>query len=123
RRRRRAAVAIGCVIATFVAPAGLATWTSSGGHCLAPPRFVQEEGTPDVTTLPGLLFSVALLATLATAVLARRARGRDVLFDIAVLVPVAFVSLTATRHLVFFPIAAAPFLAAWGPDAFGEVIR
>jgi len=67
RRRRYAAVAIACVIATFVTPAGLATWTSSGGHFLAPPRFVQEEGTPDVTTLPGLLFSVALLATLATA--------------------------------------------------------
>ena len=123
RRRRYAAVAIACVIATFVTPAGLATWTSSGGHFLAPPRFVQEEGTPDVTTLPGLLFSVALLATLATAVLAPRARGRDVLFEIVILVPVAFVSLTATRHLVFYPIAAAPFLASWGPDAFTEVVR
>ena len=123
RRRRYAAVAIACVIATFVTPAGLATWTSSGGHFLAPPRFVQEEGTPDVTTLPGLLFSVALLATLATAVLAPRARGRDVLFEIVILVPVAFVSLTATRHLVFYPIAAAPFLASWGPDAFAEVVR
>ena len=123
RRRRYAAIAIACVLATFVTPSGLATWTSSGGHFLAPPRFVQEEGTPDVTTLPGLLFSAALLSTLATAMLAPRARGRDVLFEIAVLVPVAFVSLTATRHLVFFPIAAAPFLAAWGPDAFGEGIR
>jgi hypothetical protein len=123
RRRRYAAVAIACVIATFITPAGLATWTSSGGHFLAPPRFVQEEGTPDVTTLPGLLFSAALLATLATAVLAARPRGRDVLFEIVVLVPVAFVSLTATRHLVFFPIAAAPFLAGWGPDAFAELVR
>src|SRR2546430_2679631 len=123
RRRRYVAVAIACVIATFITPAGLATWTSSGGHFLAPPRFVQEEGTPDVTTLPGLLFSMALLATLATAVLAPRARGRDVLFEMVVLVPVAFVSLTATRHLVFFPIAAAPFLAAWGPGAFTEVVR
>jgi hypothetical protein len=111
------------VLATFVTPAGLGTWTSSGGHFLAPPRFVQEEGTPDVTTLPGLLFSVALLATLATAMLAPRTRGRDVLFEIAVLVPVAFVSLTATRHLVFFPIAAAPFLSSWGPDAWNEGVR
>ena len=87
RRRRYAAVAIACVIATFITPAGLATWTSSGGHFLAPPRFVQEEGTPDVTTLPGLLFSLAILATLATAVLAPRARGRDVLFEMVVLVP------------------------------------
>ncbi len=122
-RRRYAAIAIGSVLATFVTPAGLATWTSSGGHFLAPPRFVQEEGTPDVATLPGLLFSVALLASLATALLAPRTRGRDVLFEIGVLVPVAFVSLTATRHLVFFPIAAAPFLSSWGPDAFGAGVR
>ena len=123
RRRRYAAAALACVLATFVTPAGLATWTSSGGHFLAPPRYVQEEGTPDVTSLPGLLFSVALLATLATAMLAPRARSRDVLFEIAVLVPVAFVSLTATRHLVFFPIAAAPFLSLWGPEALNEGIR
>ncbi len=123
RRRRYAAIAIASVLATFVTPAGLGTWTSSGGHFLAPPRFVQEEGTPDVTTLPGLLFSVALLATLATSMLAPRTRGRDVLFEIAVLVPVAFVSLTATRHLVFFPIAAAPFLSSWGPDAWAEGVR
>jgi hypothetical protein len=123
RRRRHAALAVASVLATFITPAGLGTWTSSGGHFLAPPRFVQEEGTPDVTTLPGLLFSVALLATLATALLAPRARGRGALFEIAVLVPVAFVSLTATRHLVFFPIAAAPFLSSWGPDALGEGIR
>jgi hypothetical protein len=122
-RRRYAVIAVATVIATFVTPAGLATWTSSGGHFLSPPRFVQEEGTPDVTTLPGLLFSISLLATLATAMLAPRARRRDVLFEMAVLVPVAFVSLTATRHLVFFPIAAAPFLSLWGPEAWGEGVR
>jgi hypothetical protein len=121
RRRRYAALAAACVLATFVTPAGLATWTSSGGHFLAPPRFVQEEGTPDVATLPGVLFSVALLATLGSAFLAPRKRGRDVLFDIAILVPVAFVSMTATRHLVFFPIAAAPFLSKWGPEAAAAV--
>jgi hypothetical protein len=123
RRRLYAAIAVASVIATFVTPSGLATWTSSGGHFLSPPRFVQEEGTPDVTTLPGLLFSVSLLATIATAMLAPRTRRRDVLFEIAVLVPVAFVSLTATRHLVFFPIAAAPFLTSWGPDAWNEGVR
>ena len=123
RRRWYSGIAIACVVATFVTPAGLATWTSSGGHFLSPPRFVQEEGTPDVTTLPGLLFSAALLASLATAMLAPRTRRRDVLFEIAVLLPVAFVSLTATRHLVFFPIAAAPFLSLWGLDACAEGIR
>jgi hypothetical protein len=127
RRARYVALAIGCALATFVTPSGLATWTSSGGHFLAPPRFVQEEGTPDVTTLPGALFSAALLLTVATAVLAPRARTREVLFEIAMLVPVAFVSMTATRHLVFFPIAAAPFLSSWGPDAasalWGQVTK
>ena len=123
RRRQYAGIAIACVVATFVTPAGLATWTSSGGHFLSPPRFVQEEGTPDVTTLPGLLFSVALLASLATAMLAPQTRRRDVLFEIAVLLPVAFVSLTATRQLVFFPIAAAPFLSLWGPSAWAEGVR
>jgi hypothetical protein len=122
-RLRYAALAVACVIATFVTPAGLATWTSSGGHFLSPPRFVQEEGTPDVTTLPGLLFSVAFLATLVTAMLSPRVRDRGVLFEIALLVPVAFVSLTATRHLVFFPIAAAPFLSSWGPEAWSEGVR
>ena len=121
RRRQYAALAVACGLATFVTPAGLATWTSSGGHFLAPPRFVQEEGTPDVTTLPGALFSVALLATLGSALLVPGIRGRNALFEIAMLVPVAFVSMTATRHLVFFPIAAAPFLSKWGPDAVAAV--
>lgn len=121
RRRQYAALAVACGLATFVTPAGLATWTSSGGHFLAPPRFVQEEGTPDVTTLPGALFSVALLATLGSALLVPGIRGRNALFEIAMLVPVAFVSMTATRHLVFFPIAAAPFLSKWGPNALAAV--
>jgi hypothetical protein len=116
-RRRYAALVAACALATFVTPAGIATWTSSGGHFLAPPRFVQEEGTPDVTTLPGALFSLALLATLAVALLAPSSGRRDTLFALATLVPVLFVSLTATRHLVFFPIAAAAFLASLGPDA------
>ena len=116
-RARYAALVAACALATFVTPAGIGTWTSSGGHFLAPPRFVQEEGTPDVTTLPGALFSLALLATLVTALLAPGVRRADALFEIAVLVPVLFVSLTATRHLVFFPIAATPFLSARGPDA------
>ena len=121
RRARYGAFALACVLATFFTPAGLGTWTSSGGHFLAPPRFVQEEGTPDVATLPGVLFSISLLATLATALLAPKPRGREMLFEIALLVPVAFVSMTATRHLVFFPIVAAPFLARWAPDAVSEV--
>jgi len=121
RRRQYAALVVACGLVTLLTPSGLATWTSSGGHFLAPPRFVQEEGTPDVATLPGAVFSVALLGALGSALLASPIRGRNALFDIVMLVPVAFVSMTATRHLVFFPIAAAPFLSKWGPDAVAAV--
>jgi hypothetical protein len=117
RRRRYAALALACALATLVTPTGLGTWTSSGGHFLAPPRFVQEETTPDVATLPGALFAATLLATLVTALLIRRRRGTEVLFELTLLIPVAFVSLTAARHLVFFAIAAAPYLARCGPEA------
>jgi len=120
-RRGYAALAIAAALATLVTPAGIATWTSSGGHFLAPPRYVQEEGVPDITSLPGLLFAGMLLATLGTALLAPRRSLRDALPDLVILVPTAFLSLTATRHLVFFPIAAAPFLARFGPDAVARV--
>src|SRR5205807_131344 len=98
-----------------------ATWTSSGGHFLAPPRFIQEEGTPDVATLPGAIFAVALGAVLVGALLAPRTDARRTLADLALLLPAAFVALSAQRHLVFFPIAAAPFLAARGPEAVARL--
>ena len=120
-RLRSLVVAVAAAIATLLTPAGLATWTSSGGHFLAPPRFIQEEGTPDIATLPGAIFAVALFAVLTTALLAPRAEGRRTIADLALLIPVAFVSLSAQRHLVFFPIAAAPYLAARAPEVFARV--
>lgn len=117
RRRTYVAVGLASLVATLLTPAGIGVWTAPGLHLLHPPRGIQEWGVPDVTTLPGLLFSAALLATLVVALLARtRAPGEAV-----VLVPVLFVSLTATRHLPLFAIAAAPYLAAYGGEAVAEL--
>src|SRR2546428_689796 len=114
-----ALLTLGALAATLVTPSGIGIWTSSSGHFLAPPRFIQEEGVPDLRSEPGLLFAVTLGLVLTTALLGRGGG----LADAAILVPVAFVSLTATRHLPFFAIAATPFLAADGVDALGSALR
>jgi len=112
-RRRYAAVAIASLAATLLTPSGIGGWTAPGYHLLRPPREIQEWSVPDVTTLPGIIFSVALFATIVTALFARTRALRDG----ALLLPVLFVSLTATRQLPLFPIAAAPYLASNGVDA------
>ena len=114
RRRSYAVVAVATLLATLVTPAGLGAWTAPGFHLLHPPREIQEWSVPDVTTLPGAIFAAALFATLATALVARTRAPREAV----VLVPVLFVSLIATRQLPFFPIAAAPYLAAFGGETF-----
>jgi hypothetical protein len=123
RRRDMRRVGLGLVaaslVATLVTPSGLAIWTSSGGHFLAPPRVIQEEGVPDVTEPYGLVFALIVAAVMATALLARPGRSRDV----ALLLPILFVSLTAARHTPFFAVAAAPYLADYGPDAIGALAR
>ena len=120
RFRPRAALLIAAALAaTLFTPSGFGIWSSSSGHFLAPPRFIQEEGVPDLRSEPGLLFAITLGLVLATAFLGRGGR----LSDAAILVPVAFVSLTATRHLPFFAIAAAPYLAAEGVDSLGSALR
>ncbi len=111
-RWRFAPIASFAVLVTLLTPAGLATWTSSGAHFLAPPRFVAEEGVPDARTLSGMLFLGTLALVIATATLGRRATLREV----ALLMPVAFVALTAARHTPFLAIAAAPYFAARWPD-------
>ena len=117
RRRMYAFVAAGSLVATLLTPAGLGTWTAPGFHLLHPPRSLQEWSVPDVTTLPGLLFFLAILGTLATAVLTRTHAPRETL----VLLPVLFVSLIATRQMPLFAIAAAPYLAAYGGEAVTEL--
>ncbi len=105
-------IAAFAVLVTLLTPSGLAAWTSSGAHFLAPPRFVAEEGVPDARTLPGVLFIGALGLLIATSLLGRRVTLREA----AILIPVAFVSLTATRHTPLLAIAAAPYFASAWPD-------
>ena len=113
RRRMYAAAAAGSVIATLLTPAGLGAWTAPGFHLLHPPREIQEWSVPDVTTLPGAIFAVALFATLIVALFARARAPREAV----VLLPVLFVSLVATRQMPLFAIAAAPYLATFGGGA------
>jgi hypothetical protein len=111
-RWRFVPIAAFAVLVTLLTPSGLAAWTSSGAHFLAPPRFVAEEGVPDARTLPGMLFIGTLGLVIATSLVGRRVTLREV----AVLIPVAFVSLTAARHTPLLAIAAAPYFASAWPD-------
>jgi hypothetical protein len=117
RRRTYAAAAAGSILATLATPAGIGSWTAPGFHLLNPPRQIQEWSVPDVTTLSGAIFALAIFATFATALLARRRAPREAV----VLVPVLFVSLIATRLTPLFAIAAAPYLAAYGGEAVAEI--
>lgn len=105
-------IAAFAILMTLLTPSGLAAWTSSGGHFLAPPRYIAEEGVPDARTLPGVLFLITLGLVIATSTLGRRATLREV----ALLAPVVLVSLTAARHTPFLAIAAAPYFASAWPD-------
>jgi hypothetical protein len=100
------------VLATLLTPSGLAIWTSSSGQFLAPPRFVAEWGVPDPRTLHGTLFAITLALVVATAMTARRATLREA----ALIVPVAFVALTAERFTPLLAIVAAPYFASRWPD-------
>ena len=111
-RWRFVPIASFAVLMTLLTPSGLAAWTSSGGHFLAPPRYIAEEGVPDARTLPGVLFLMTLALVVATAMRGRRATLREV----AILIPVAFVALSAARHTPYLAIAAAPYFASAWPD-------
>jgi hypothetical protein len=117
RRRMYIVSAVGALVASLLTPANIGTWTAPGFHLLNPPRQIQEWSVPDVTTLPGMIFSVALFATFAIALLARTRAPREAV----VLLPVLFVSLIATRQMPLFAIAAAPYLAAYGGEASAEL--
>jgi hypothetical protein len=117
RRRLYAVSAIGSLVATLLTPATIGAWTAPGYHLLHPPREIQEWSVPDVTTLPGAIFAIAIFATFATALFARTRLAREGV----VLLPVLFVSLIATRQMPLFAIAAAPYLAACGGEAITEL--
>jgi hypothetical protein len=117
RRRIYVVAAVGSVIATLLTPANIGSWTAPGFHLLHPPREIQEWSVPDVTTLPGAIFAVALLSTVLVALFARVRAAREAV----VLLPVLFLSLIATRQMPLFAIASAPFLAAYGADALAHL--
>ena len=116
-RRFAFGVVAASIAVTLLTPSGLSIWTSAGGHFLSPPRVIQEEGVPDVTQPYGLVFAVIVLAVLVTAQLSRPTALREV----ALLVPVLFVSMTAARHTPFFAVASAAYLAAHAPAAIGVI--
>lgn len=121
RRPDARALAVGVVAisiaATLLTPSGISIWTSAGGHFLSPPRVIQEEGVPDVSQPYGFVFAFVVIAVLLTAQLSRPTRLRDV----ALLVPVLFVSMTAARHTPFFAVASVAYLAAHAPAAIAAI--
>lgn len=109
RRLAFAAAAVLGIAATLVNPAGLAVYDSPGWHFTNPPRFIQEWGLPDVTSFPGLLYASTLFGSLALALLTPASKRATTW--IALLAPLAFLSLSALRHMPLFAVAAVPFLA------------
>jgi hypothetical protein len=99
--------AVAAALATLANPLGPGVYASPEWHFTNPPRFIQEWGLPDVTTIDGLLYATTLLATLALAM--RVPSGRT--SDVAILVPLAFLSLSALRQMPLFALASAPFVA------------
>src|SRR3989442_1099106 len=116
-RRLAVGVVALSVAVTLLTPSGISIWTSASGHFLSPPRVIQEEGVPDVTQPYGFVFAFVVLAVLVTAQLSRPTMLRDV----ALLMPVLFVSMTAARHTPFFAVVSAPYLAAHAPLAIGVI--
>ncbi len=112
-RRPGALLAIAAsALATLVTPAGIGTLAAPSGHFLAPPRYIQEWAVPDLLTPAGLVLALTIAGVLTAAIF-----GRPSAREALILVPVAFVALSAVRHAAFLGIAAAPFLAAHGPGA------
>lgn len=107
RRRVYVAAALATLAATLATPAGIGTWTAPGLHLLSPPRGIQEWATIDVGTPLGAAYAATLAAVVVAALLGPRAEWRE----LVVLIPVAFLSLTAARQAPLLAIVAAPLLA------------
>lgn len=108
RRREYVACALAAVFITLATPAGVGAWTAPGSHFLSPPRDIQEWNVVDVRTPLG----VAYVVTLGLFIAALFLGGPLSLREIVVLVPVAFLSLTAARQAPLLAIAAAPLFAS-----------
>jgi hypothetical protein len=105
--RRKAApllaVALASAAATFVNPAPLDIAGAAVG--VAPPRFIEEYLPPDVLSPAGAIFAAFVLGVLGAALM----RG-GTLLDALLLVPLLSLGLSAQRHMVFFCVAALPFV-------------
>ena len=107
RRRMYVATALAAVAITLATPAGVGAWTAPGYHFLSPPRDIQEWGLVDIRTPLGIAYVVVLGLVLACAFLGPRVDTRE----LVLLLPVAFLSLTAARQAPLLAIAAVPLFA------------
>ena len=112
RRRQAILIAALCVVACV--PTLVREQLLTTSQFWRPPREISEWSVPDVTTMPGLAFALTLAATIVLAFAARRRDDRDVVL----LVPTLFVAMSAQRHMPFFPVAAAAFLARAGTEVW-----
>ena len=107
RRREYAACALAAIVITLATPAGIAAWTAPGSHFLSPPREIQEWNVVDVRTPLGVAYVITLGLFMAALFLGPRLPLRE----LVILVPVAFLSLTAARQAPLLAIASAPLFA------------
>lgn len=107
RRREYVACALAAIFITLATPAGIAAWTAPGSHFLSPPRDIEEWNVVDVRTPLG----VAYVFTLGLFIAALFLGPRLPTSELVILVPVAFLSLTAARQAPLLAIAAAPLFA------------
>ena len=108
RRREYVACALAAIFITLATPAGIAAWTAPGSHFLSPPRDIQEWNVVDVRTPLGVAYVITLGLFIAALFLGPRLALRE----LVVLVPVAFLSMTAARQAPLLAIAAAPLFAS-----------
>ena len=107
RRRAYVATALAAVAITLATPAGLGTWTAPGYHFFSPPRDIQEWAVVDVRTPLGVAYVIVLGLFVACVFLGPRVDARA----LVLLLPVAFLSLTAARQAPLLAIVAAPLFA------------
>jgi len=120
--RRRAAyamLAVASLAVTLLNPAGLGVWTAPGSHLLSPPRDIQEWNVVDVRSALGATYVAVLALFVASALLGPRVARRE----LAILVPVALISLTAARQAPLLAIAAAPLFAERAQAILDRVSR
>lgn len=108
RRVRYLALAAGALAVTLLNPAGIGAWTAPGTHLLSPPREIQEWKVIDVRTALGLAYVATLAIFIACAFIGPRVPRAE----LAILIPVVLLSLTAARQAPLLAIAVAPLIAA-----------